>query len=320
MEINDSGRLKHQRLHKIVASEYESSLAKAQDIKPPRQEPNISPSINEDNIIKGEIIDLRLHDVKIRLEPSGQVITAKVSAKLPLSIGQLANFIVSDKTGDQITLKLISSDTTPINDLVYKALYSAGLATSDKNLNLVQELLKYNMPVDKKTLMSLIKLTSTYPDTDITTLTLMYKNNLPINTSSVAQFESYQQGTHQILNELNSLADIIPNTIFDIQKSDDNTIDLTNAYKSEEVVISSNDKCHSPHLVSADTDNLLSLHKEILNIIRDGENRQIEYITNRELKHIFTENELIQLQDALNLTYLPDSMTLTELYHHVSNL
>lgn len=338
MEINDSGRLKHQRLHKAVASEYESSLAKAQHIKSPKQDQTSAHSINEDTIIKGEIIDLRFQDVKIRLEPSGQVITAKVSSDVPLSIGQMAKFVVSDKTGDQISLRFISSDIAPINDLIYKALSSSGLAASERNLNIVQELLKYNMPVDKGTLSSIIKLSSTYPHTDITALILMHKNNLPINTNSIAQFEAYQAGSHQILTDLSSLADIITNLLFNetnnsalTSNTEFSNTELTNNPINQESNQHSDDIITPNDILVSDdrlmgsanmTDDFLSLNKEILNLIRGGENKTIEkeYLPDSQLKYIFTDKELIQLQDHLNLESMPDSMTLKELYTFVNDL
>ncbi len=58
--------------------------------------------------IKGEIIDLRYQEVTIRLEPSGQIITANVWY-LPLYIGQKAEFLIADDTKGQITLRYIAS-------------------------------------------------------------------------------------------------------------------------------------------------------------------------------------------------------------------
>ena len=205
MEINEY-RQKQTRLHKTAASEYEASQAKAQQIKPYGHEQKpVQISKNENSIVKGEIIDLRYQEVKIRLEPSGQIISAKLSGEVPLSIGQTAEFVVSDETDGVITLKYIQTGSSPVNDIIHKALYASGLTASERNLSIVSELLNYQMPVDKNTILQLIKLTSSYPDVNVSTLILMHKNNLPINISSIAQFEAYQKGTHQVLTQLKSL-------------------------------------------------------------------------------------------------------------------
>lgn len=212
MEINDY-RPKQGRLHKTAASEYEASQVKAQQIKPSVQNYRSAQiSKNEHSIIKGEIIDLRYQEVKVRLEPSGQIINAKLSGEVPLSIGQMAEFIVADEAEGLITLRYVISGSLPINDIIHKALYASGITASERNLAIVQELLNYQMPVDKNTILQLIKLTSTYPDVNPATLILMLKNKLPINIGNIAQFEAYQDGTHQILTQLKAIIENI-NTI-----------------------------------------------------------------------------------------------------------
>ncbi len=213
MEINEyprtplqSNRTKQNILRKSAASEYETSQIKANQIKPSGHE--IRPAqINkgENSIIKGEIIDLRYQEVKIRLEPGGQVITAKLSGEVPLSIGQTAEFAVSDETDGQITLRYISAGDSSVNDIAQRALSASGLSASDRNLSIVQELLNFHMPVDKNTILHLIKLTASYPDASLTTLVLMHKHQLPINIGSIAQFEAYHDNMHQILSQLKSL-------------------------------------------------------------------------------------------------------------------
>lgn len=367
MEISNSHRLKHQRLQKVATTKYESSISKAQHIKSPRQEQNAAHSINEDNIIKGEIIDLRYQEVKIRLEASGQVITARVSSDVPLSIGQTASFIVSDKTGDQITLKFLSSSSTPLNDLVYKALYSSGLGATERNIAIVYELLKFNMPLDKNTIHSFIKLSSTYPDTDLKTLVLMHKNQLPINTNSIAQFQAYQEGTHQILNQLNSLATRITDTVFNhvfnsisdsnnavFQESDllnpdkpesenplfisedTNDKDIINTNQNNKIPynISSNIEDNSSPLAnpsaigvnmanvedSNTVNNFIKLNKDIINILRGGQDQATELLPETKIINIFTDKEIIEFQNSFNIPVSSDSMTLKELFVLVSNL
>ncbi|NLL71996.1 MAG: flagellar hook-length control protein FliK [Clostridiales bacterium] len=323
MEINKGIRLKQQRLQK-AATEYESSISKAQHIKSSRHEQTAAPYINENKLISGEIIDLRYQEVKIRLEPGGQVLTARVSGDLPLSIGQMASFIVSDKTGDQITLKLLSSSNTPVNDLVFKALFSSGLGASERNIAIAEELLKYKMPLDKNTILSLIKLSSTYPDTDLTTLTLMHKNNLPINESSIAQFTAYQEGSYQIVSDLNSLTVKISDALFKNQPYTNTSTsdDVDSELPGYEAFIGHTDI--SDDMTNAETrygvDELLELNKEILNILREGQGQIGETKPQTELKYIFNERELMQLQDNLNHNSSLDSMTLKDLFILVNNL
>ena len=304
MEINDY-RPKQTRLHR-AASEYEASQVKSQQIKPSGQDHKpVQINKNEHSIIKGEIIDLRYQEVKIRIEPGGQIITAKLTGEVPLSIGQTAEFMVSDETNGLITLRYINSGNSPINNIIHKALYASGLSTSDRNLAIVQELLNYQMPVDKNTILQLIKLTAAYPDVNPSTLVLMHKNNLPINTSNIAQFEAYQKGMHQILAQLNSLLGHLDSFISDSAESLNydisQTLEMTIPHDSTQTnsTQSTSTDPSMVHLNNTNIDNVISLHKELLSLFTEGEGRQELFSKDTTLRNILPDSELIALQDKI---------------------
>lgn len=343
MEINDypnspfqPNRAKRNQLQK-ASSEYEASQAKAQIIKPSGKEQSPTPlTTDKHHTLKGEIIDLRYQDVKIRLEPSGQVITARISGDVQLTIGQMAEFAVSDEAGGQLYLRYLPEDNALMNNIIHKALYASGLMTSEKNLAIVQELLNYQMPVDKSTILQLIKLTGTYPDASLSSLVLMHKNKLPINTSNIAQFEVYQQGMHQILSQLNSLIDnvksIIPsnptnNMAFnDINPGDiGNVENLVNLGEIENAVGFENSG------TNIKSEDLINLYKSLLQILNDDEasptlstpNLTPNITPDMPIKSIFSDKKLIELQNSLgniNNQPLDESMTMDKLLTHVYDL
>lgn len=214
MEINEYGP-KQNRLSKAV-SEYEASQVKAQQIKSNPQ--NTKPAhvnIIETPVIKGEVVDLRFNEVKIRLQLDGRIISGKLSGDVPLSIGQTAEFAVSGEADGQVILRYIATESSPVNDIIHKALHASGLSASERNTAIVRELLNYQMPVDKNTILQMIKLSSANPGVSPETIVLMLKNKLPIDSASIAQFESYREGTHQILNQLKALIGSIRAITFD---------------------------------------------------------------------------------------------------------
>ena len=303
MEINEY-RPKHNKFNK-AASEYEASQVRAQHIKLSGQDQkSIHINKNEHTILRGEIIDLRYQEVKIRLEPSGQIISAKLTGEVPLSIGQTAEFVVSDETNGLITLRYISTGNFPTNNIIEKALYASGLSASERNLNIVQELLNHKMPVDKSTILQLIKLTSTYPDVSPTTLILMHKSDLPINIGSIAQFEAYQNGMHQILNQLKTTI-IYINSI----ASDDN-IEVKN-HVSPDTIMVNNDPNDLPseELISTiprdissnntHLSSVINLHKELLAIIAEGEGIKEQISPDMPVGDALSNNELMPLQEML---------------------
>lgn len=163
--------------------------------------------LKEGQIIRGQIIDHRLNEVKVQLEPWNQVVTAKLSGDVPLSIGQEANFQVTGNTEESLVLKYVPKDTNLSSDImIQKALTASNLSMTDKNKALVLELLNNNMPIDKQTLQLLTKLSYTNREASPLTLVLMLKNNIPMTPENIRQFEAYQNGTHQLLNDIRTIA------------------------------------------------------------------------------------------------------------------
>ncbi|MDF2942001.1 MAG: hypothetical protein K0S01_859 [Herbinix sp.] len=162
--------------------------------------------LKEGQTIRGEIIDHRYNEVRIQIEPGKQVITAKLTGEVPLSIGQEAQFQVTEDTADRLVLKYIPNETTAASDVtIQKALTASNLPMTDRNRAIVEELLNHRMPIDKQTLQTLIKLSHTNREASPLTLVLMYKNNIPLTSLNIKQFEAYQNGANQLLNDIHKI-------------------------------------------------------------------------------------------------------------------
>ena len=156
----------------------------------------------EGQVVRGQIIDHRYNEVKIQLEPDKQIVHARLTGDIPLSIGEEARFQVTEDSPERLTLKYIP-DAAPSSDpTVLKALTASGFPMTERNKQIVEELLRHTMPVDKQTLQTLIQLSHTHREASPLTLVLMYKNNIPMTSANVNQFEAYQNGTGQLLGEI----------------------------------------------------------------------------------------------------------------------
>ena len=163
--------------------------------------------LKEGQTIKGEVVDLRFNEVKIRLEPGSQILTAKLSGDVSLSIGQDAEFIVTENSSDRLTLKYVPEDIKSFPEAtILKALTASSLPMTERNRAIVLELLNHQMPIDKQTLQTLAKISITNREASPLTLVMMYKNHIPMTTAYINQFEAYQSGSNQILNDIHSLS------------------------------------------------------------------------------------------------------------------
>lgn len=211
MELNQSSftRLKSNKSSMIRSSSDNKSLSEAAKVKEAaqaQQKGQQAPELKEGQIIRGQVVDVRYNEVKIRLEPGSQVVTAKLSGDVALSIGQEAQFQISELSSDKLVLKYMP-DTSGVstNSSVLKALTYSGFPLTDRNKAIVEELFNHTLPVDKQTLQNLIKLSHTNREASPLTLVLMYKNNLPMTPSNIKQFEAYQQGTNQLVGDIHTI-------------------------------------------------------------------------------------------------------------------
>lgn len=232
--------------------------------------------IKEGRTIKGEIIDHRYNGVKIRLEPGNQILTATLTGEVSLSIGQEARFLVTEISGEQLTLRYIPTDQPPLDSLVSKVLKEAGLPLSKRNCAIVMELINHNMPVDKNTLLAMIKLTAQHREAPIPTLVLMYQHKLPVSTESLQQFEAYQTGTHQLLKELHTITDRITGLIQTAYVDDQNIGDSHIAFPEQSRL-----------------DIVIDLNKRLLSLLTDDSRPEESVAHNLGLiKSILTPDEL----------------------------
>lgn len=177
--------------------------------------PNDKPyELKEGTMLRGQVIDHRFNEVRIILEPWNQEVSAKLATEVPLSIGETANFQVTKDLSDSLVLKYIPEASTLSSDnMIQKALEASKLPFNEHNKAIVQELINHGMPIDKQTLQTLIRLSYKNNDASALTLVLMLKNNLPLTPENIRQFEAYQNGTHQLLNDIRTIAGMLTKLI-----------------------------------------------------------------------------------------------------------
>lgn len=164
------------------------------------------PDFKEGQVVKGQIIDHRYQEVRVQLEPGKQIVTARLSGDVYLSIGQEASFQVTEGAPDHLVLKYLPEDASaPEEAALQKILTASSLSATDTNKAIVSELLINRMPVDSQTLQTLIRLSHMNREASPLTLVLMYKNNIPVTKENLRQFEACQNGTNRLLGDITEL-------------------------------------------------------------------------------------------------------------------
>ena len=176
-------------------------------------------TLEKGQIVKAEVIDLRGNDIKIQFD-HGEIVSAKVNTDVPISIGEQVTFLVEDASITSISLKVMADNRlTSQFVIIDKALENANLPKNARNLLMVQELLNNQMSIDKDSLLKIIQQSIHFKGASVQTLVLMNKFGIPINETSIQQFDAFQNYEHRIvsgtMNLLNTLTEMLPQATTD---------------------------------------------------------------------------------------------------------
>ena len=167
-------------------------------------------------IIKGEVSDLRNNEIMITLE-NNTTVAGKLENGNWLSIGDIAAFKVASATQELITLEALPKSQLAIaNSMVQKALEEANIPKTEKNQQIVMELMNNKMPINKNTIQHMIQQSFQHQDINIPTLVTLNKLQIPVTSVNATQFEKYQTKEHALADQIEILSNKICSLIKDI--------------------------------------------------------------------------------------------------------
>lgn len=139
----------------------------------------------------------------------GRNVSARLSAGVSLNVGESMFFQVKSNNGMQIEIRPFQTGPEG-NPTLLKALDAAGLNVNDKNLTLVNTMMQEQMPIDKSSLMAMVRLSGSHPNVAPATLVEMTKFGLPVTEENAAAFENYKTDQNAMMKELNTLFETLP--------------------------------------------------------------------------------------------------------------
>lgn len=188
------------------------------------------------NFIKGNQVILGLS--------SGQNITARLDKGVTLEKGQSVFFQVKSNDGESIQIKPMSQNGVFSNPTLTSALDAASLPVNERNINMVNAMMKQQMPIDAKSLQDMSRTIASTGATDPASAVEMTKLNIPLTADNVAMYENYKADEGFVVKQINQLLDTIPEMIVDDNLSVDQGTELQNKlvtfFTSQEGVDASN--------------------------------------------------------------------------------
>lgn len=161
------------------------------------------------NVFEGTVNAMKNGQVTLGLS-NGQTILARLDGKLSLTVGESMFFQVKMNDGTQIAIRPFSGTGNAANPTLLNALFAVGLPANEKNLNMVDAMMREQMSIDKQSLNEMMKAVLSNEKVPVATIVQMTKLHLPISPEMAAQFENYQNDSHAILNEIDTMIADLP--------------------------------------------------------------------------------------------------------------
>ena len=163
------------------------------------------------SVFEGTILEVKNGQAMIGLA-NGEVIQARLDLVLDLMQGSSMFFQVKSKDDMQIAIKPYTQEPMH-NPTLLNALQSAGVEVTDKNLSMVSTMMEEQMPIDKQSVLAMVRNRMDYPQAEIKTVVQMTKYQLPLSETNISQFEHYKNDQAQVMKQLNIVIDDILKTI-----------------------------------------------------------------------------------------------------------
>ena len=158
------------------------------------------------NIFEGTVNSIKGNQVILGLS-SGQNITARLDKGIALTQGQSVFFQVKSNEGNQVQIKPISMQGFSGNPTLTQALDAANLPVSEKNLNMVNAMIKEQMSIDAKSLQEMSRALLQTGGASPSTVVEMTKLQIPLTAGNIAQFENYKEDQGQVIRQMDQLVD-----------------------------------------------------------------------------------------------------------------
>ncbi len=153
------------------------------------EQQNASPNISIGETLQGEIISVKGNEVLVKLADE-TVISAQLANDMQVFVGQSLIFEVQNGTKGQIMLRALFTNLAG-GKLLGSAIEDAGLPLNAKSAEMVEHLMKEELPINKETLQTVYREVVEFSELEPAEIVKMHKLGMEVNETSVKQFAAF---------------------------------------------------------------------------------------------------------------------------------
>ena len=178
----------------------------------------------------GDIIDVCGNAIKLLLSDE-KMLSATATDTRNLNIGDHIIFNVSSNNGSSVVIKPVKVNHFNTN-MVLRALEAAEIPATEKNKNIVRAMMEHEMPIDKNSVMEMMKKVEVYKTDNPEHIVAMEKHGIPLTQENVEQFGTYKSYEHRIMSQAETIANDIPQFLSELtlNSGDSKTVELAKGF------------------------------------------------------------------------------------------
>ena len=170
-------------------------------------------SLKPGSIFEGNVTNIRGGNVLLSLS-NGQTLNARLDNSVQLNKGESMFFQVKSNEGGSIAIRPYT-DGNMSNPILKNALDAAGIPINERNIEMVNSMMKENMSINAESLSEMYKTVSQAMNVDVATLVEMTKLDIPVTPENASQFENYKNDSGSIMSQMEEFFDGISDFLTD---------------------------------------------------------------------------------------------------------
>ena len=168
--------------------------------------------LTQGSVFEGTVMSVKGGKVILSLS-TGQNIVAQLEGRVQLKVGTPMFFQVKSNSGNILAIKPYTGNGSGGNPILMNALTTAGVPVTERNLEMVKAMMHQQMPIDKQSILEMVKHVSANEQTNVQTIVDMVRLGLPVDAELAAQFEQYGKGDYALLGKMNSTVEQVLNLL-----------------------------------------------------------------------------------------------------------
>ena len=161
------------------------------------------------SIFEGNVSYVKGSNVILSLE-NGQSVHARLDNHAPKLVqGQSMFFQVKANEGGTVSIRPYMGGGTA-NPTLMRALDAAGLPRNERNLEMVNSMMKEQLPINADALLDMHRVVAANDTIHVDTIVQMTRLDIPVTPQLAAQFENYQNDTRMLLGQMDEFMEQLP--------------------------------------------------------------------------------------------------------------